>query len=105
MNDDDTQTAAAPKTRKPKTEMTAPYICIPDMCRAFARAYEAYEADKKVPCPKPGFDGWGEVNEWMGQLAKLLSKTAGVEVVWDAKPNMEDNPLGELGRFEKKEPK
>ena len=85
--------------------MTATYICIPDMCRVFARAHEAYEADKKVPCPKPGFDGWGEVNEWMGQLAKLLSKTVGVEVVWDAKPNMEDNPLGEVGRFKKKETK
>lgn len=86
--------------------MTKPtYICMPDMCRTFARAHEAFEADKKKPCPKPGFTGFNEVNEWMEQLAKLFFDTAGAELVWDAKPNMEDNPLGELGRFEKKETK
>lgn len=84
--------------------MTKPtYILLPHMCAVFSRAHEAYEADRKVPCPKPGFGGWGEVNEWMEQLAASLSQTAGVELVWDAKPNMEDNPLGELGWFKVKE--
>ena len=80
--------------------MSAPaYIPLPHMCAVFARAHSAYEADKALPCPKPAFDGWNEVNEFMGQLAALLSKTAGVELRWDAKPNLEENILGELGKF------
>ena len=82
---------------------TPVYIPLPHMCAVFARAHAAYEAHKALPCPKDGFSGWGEVNEFMETLAALLSKTAGVELRWDATPNLEENIRGELGKFEVKE--
>lgn len=86
--------------------MTKPTnVFLPYICQVFGNAAKEYEKHKTLPCPKPAFDGWGEVNELMRDLAASLSATTGVEIVWDASPGARVNPLGEFGCFEKKETK
>lgn len=88
----------APESPGPEAPL---YLCLPDLCRVFAQTSAAYEAHRALPCPKDGFDGWQAVNAVLNQIAEAVSSAAyGVRVVWNAAPNMEENPLGEVGKFE-----
>lgn len=88
----------APRSPGPEAPL---YLCLPDLCRVFAQTSAAYEAHRALPCPKDGFDGWQAVNAVLNQIAEAVSSAAsGVRVVWNAAPNMEENPLGEVGKFE-----
>ena len=94
------------ETKQQGDQVTKPTnVFLPYICQAFGNAAKEYEKHKTLPCPKPAFDGWGEVNELMSDLATSLSATTGVEIVWDASPDAMINPLGEFGCFEKKETK